>query len=215
MYQTYQTPLSWDTPTWPPPEPLIDISLDQDTDMATASPASPLPEVYTPLNHVQPNPPASVPIVVADPPIPIPTITPDPPPPSEAYQLLDRLFPAPPDLPEHPYNPMWKPLKPDWNRLLGPSMISAPVIPASRPPSPHPDEPLPRHQKAFFHYRSIPGSRTPSPPTSGETSLGSTLPSTQENPPPVDAARLKVLATLCSLLTNAPLTRYDTKYDLD
>ena len=94
-------------------------------------------------------------------------------------------------------------------------MISAPVIPASHPPSPHPDEPLPRRQKAFFHYRSIPGSRTPSPPTSGETSLGSTLPSTQENPPLADAAHLEVLATLCSLLTNAPLTRHDTEYDLD
>ena len=59
MYQTYQTPLSWDTLTWPPPEPLIDISLDQDIDMTTASPASPSPEVHTPLDHVQPNPPAS------------------------------------------------------------------------------------------------------------------------------------------------------------
>ena len=123
MYQTYQTPLSWDTPTWPPPELLVDISLDQNTDMTTASPASPSPEIYTPLDHVQPDPPASVPIVTADPPVPVPTITPDPPAPSEAYQLLDRLFPAPPDLPKRPYNPMWKPLKPDWNRLLGPSMI--------------------------------------------------------------------------------------------
>ena len=183
--------------------------------MTTASPASPSPEVHTPLDHVQPNPPASVPIVIADPPTFAPTITSDPPALSEAYQLLDRLFPAPPDLPEHLYNPTWKPLKPDWNRLLGPSMISAPVIPASRPPSPHPDEPLPHHQKAFFHYQSIPGSRTPSPPTSRETSLGSTLPSTQENPLPADAARLEVLATLCSLLTNALLTRHDTEYDLD
>ena len=145
MYQTYQTPLSWDTPTWPPPEPLIDISLDQDTDMATARPASPSPEVYTPLDHVQPDPSASVPIIIADPPIPAPTITSDPPALSEAYQLLDRLFPAPPDLPERPYNPTCKPLKPDWNRLLGPSMILPPVIPASRSPSPHPDELLLRH----------------------------------------------------------------------
>ena len=166
MYQTYQTPLSWDTPTWPAPELLVDISLDQDTNMTTASPASPSPEVYMPLDHIQPDPPASVPIVIADPPISVPTITSDPPAPSEAYQLLDRLFPAPPDLPERLYNPTWKLLKPDWNRLLGPSMISTPVIPASRPPSPHPDKPLPRRQKAFFHYRSIPGSRTPSPPTS-------------------------------------------------
>ena len=89
MYQTYQTPLSWDTLTWPPLEPLIDISLDQDTDMATASPASLSPEVYTPLDHVQPNPPASVPIVIADPPISIPTIMSDLPAPSKAYQLLD------------------------------------------------------------------------------------------------------------------------------
>ena len=89
MNQTYQTPLSWDTLTWPPPEPLIDISLDQDTDMATASPASPSPEVYTPLDHVQPDLPASVPIIIANPPIPVPTIMPDPPAPSEAYQLLD------------------------------------------------------------------------------------------------------------------------------
>ena len=92
IYQTYQTPLSSDTPTWPPSPPkkyLIDTSLDQDTNMATASPASPSPEVYMPLDHIQPNPPASVPIVILDPPVPAPTITPDPPAPSEAYQLLD------------------------------------------------------------------------------------------------------------------------------
>ena len=215
MYQTYQTPLSWDTLIWPPPEPLIDISMDQDTDMTTASPTSPSPEVHTPLDHVYPDPPASVPIVIADPPTSTSTTTPDPPAPSEAYQLLDRLFPAPPDLPKHLYNPTWKPLKPDWNCLLGPSMISAPVVPASCPPSPHPDKPLLCRQKAFFHYQSIPRSCTLSPPTSGETSLGSSLPPTQENPPSEDAARLEVLATLCSLLTNALLTRHNTEYNLD
>ena len=183
--------------------------------MATASPASPSPEVYMPLDHVQPNPPASMPIIITDPPTSAPTITPDPPAPSEAYQLLDRLFPAPPDLPECPYNPTWKPLKPDWNHLLGTSMVPTPVIPTSHPASPHPDKPLLCHQKAFFHYRSIPGSHILSPPTSGETSLDSSLPSTQENPPLGDAAHLKVLATLCSLLTNAPLTHHNTEYDLD
>ena len=52
MYQTYQTPLSLDTPTWPPLELLVDISLDQNANMTTASPASPSPEVYMPLDHV-------------------------------------------------------------------------------------------------------------------------------------------------------------------
>ena len=77
------------------------------------------------------DPPTSVPIVMTDPPVPVPTIVPDPPAPSETYQLLDQPFPAPPDLPKRPYNPMWKLLKPDWNRLLGPHILPTLVIPVS------------------------------------------------------------------------------------
>ena len=96
MYQTYQTPLSWDTPTWPPPELLVDISLDQDTDMTTTSPASPSPEVYMPLDHVQPDPPTSIPIVIADPPISAPTITSDlPAPPRPISYWTDSSQPHP------------------------------------------------------------------------------------------------------------------------
>ena len=176
--------------------------------MVTTSPTSLSPEGYMPLDHewkpITPDPPASA-----------PTITPDPPAPSEAYALLDQLFPAPPDLPERPYNPTWKPLKLDWSRLLGPGMVPTPVMPMSQPTSPHPDKSLPCHQKTFLNYQSIPSSRTPSPSTSGETLLGSSLPSTQGDPTPAGTARLNVLATLCTLLTNAPLTYHDTKYDLD
>ena len=136
---------------------------------------------------------------MTDPPAPAPTITPNPPALSEAYVLLDRLFPPPPDLPEHPYNPIWKPLKPDWDRLLNPNNRLPPkAIPASRPTSPHPNKPLPHCQKALFHYRSVPGSCTLSPPTSGETSLSSSLPATQEDPPSGDAARVTVGLLCCS-----------------
>ena len=128
MYPVYQTPTSWDTPTWP-------SQVDMDTMMVTTSPASPSPEGYTPLDHewkpITPDPPVSTPTIMPDPPMPIPTITPDPPAPSEAYAPLDRLFPAPPDLPECPYNLTWKPLKPDWSCLLGLGMAPTLVMPVT------------------------------------------------------------------------------------
>ena len=187
--------------------------------MATNSPASPLPEGYMPLDHewkpITPDPPVPAPTIMPDPPVPAPTITPDPPALSKAYALLDQLFPAPPDLPKRPYNLTWKPLKPNWSCLLGPGMVLTPVMPMSQPASPHPDKLLLHHQKTFLNYQSISGSCTPSPSTSRETSLGSSLLSTQGDLILADAACLNMLATLCTLLTNALLTCHNTEYDLD